>query len=42
MAKLYASEAGKEIVEDAVRIRGGYWYSRSSRSSASTGRRRCC
>src|ERR671929_2374897 len=27
MAKLYASEAGKEVVEDALRIHGGYRYS---------------
>jgi alkylation response protein AidB-like acyl-CoA dehydrogenase len=28
MAKLYASEAGKEVVEDAFRIHGGYGYSK--------------
>ncbi len=28
MAKLYASEAGKECVEDAFRIHGGYGYSK--------------
>jgi alkylation response protein AidB-like acyl-CoA dehydrogenase len=27
MAKLYASEAGKEVVEDCFRIHGGYGYS---------------
>ncbi|MDQ4071670.1 MAG: acyl-CoA dehydrogenase family protein [Actinomycetota bacterium] len=27
MAKLYASEAGKEVVEDSFRIHGGYGYS---------------
>jgi alkylation response protein AidB-like acyl-CoA dehydrogenase len=27
MAKLFASEAGKEVVEDALRIHGGYGYS---------------
>jgi alkylation response protein AidB-like acyl-CoA dehydrogenase len=28
MAKLYASEAGKEVVEDSFRIHGGYGYSK--------------
>jgi alkylation response protein AidB-like acyl-CoA dehydrogenase len=28
MAKLFASEAGKEVVEDAFRIHGGYGYSK--------------
>ncbi len=28
MAKLYASEAGKEVVEDSLRIHGGYGYSK--------------
>jgi alkylation response protein AidB-like acyl-CoA dehydrogenase len=28
MAKLFASEAGKEVVEDALRIHGGYGYSK--------------
>jgi alkylation response protein AidB-like acyl-CoA dehydrogenase len=28
MAKLYSSEAGKEVVEDAFRIHGGYGYSK--------------
>jgi alkylation response protein AidB-like acyl-CoA dehydrogenase len=28
MAKLYACEAGKEVVEDALRIHGGYGYSK--------------
>src|SRR3712207_7811631 len=28
MAKLFASEAGKECVEDAFRIHGGYGYSK--------------
>jgi alkylation response protein AidB-like acyl-CoA dehydrogenase len=28
MAKLYASETGKEVVEDAFRIHGGYGYSK--------------
>jgi alkylation response protein AidB-like acyl-CoA dehydrogenase len=28
MAKLYASEAGKEVVEEAFRIHGGYGYSK--------------
>jgi alkylation response protein AidB-like acyl-CoA dehydrogenase len=28
MAKLYASEAGKEVVEDCFRIHGGYGYSK--------------
>src|SRR5204862_5296523 len=28
MAKLYASEAGKEVLEDAFRIHGGYGYSK--------------
>ena len=28
MAKLYASEVGKEVVEDAFRIHGGYGYSK--------------
>jgi alkylation response protein AidB-like acyl-CoA dehydrogenase len=27
MAKLFACEAGKEVVEDALRIHGGYGYS---------------
>jgi len=27
MAKLFASETGKEVVEDAFRIHGGYGYS---------------
>ena len=28
MAKLFASEIGKEVVEDAFRIHGGYGYSK--------------
>ena len=28
MAKLFASEAGKEVVEDSFRIHGGYGYSK--------------
>ena len=28
MAKLFASETGKEVVEDAFRIHGGYGYSK--------------
>ena len=28
MAKLFASEAGKEVVEDCFRIHGGYGYSK--------------
>ena len=36
MAKLIASETGKECVE-SFRIHGGYGYRRNTRSSASTG-----
>ena len=28
MAKLFASETGKEVVEDSFRIHGGYGYSK--------------
>ena len=42
MAKLFASEAGKEVVEDSFRIHGGYGYRRSTRSSGCTATRRCC
>jgi alkylation response protein AidB-like acyl-CoA dehydrogenase len=28
MAKLFASETGKEVVEDCLRIHGGYGYSK--------------
>ncbi len=41
MAKYLASEYCKEVVEDAFRIHGGYAYSRSTKSSASTARHRC-
>ena len=41
MAKLFASEAGKEVVEDAFRIHGGYASRRGTRSSGSTATPRC-
>ena len=40
MAKLFAFETCDEVTLDAMRILGGYGYSRSFRSSATTATRR--
>ena len=42
MAKYLASEYCHEVTAESFRIHGGYGYSRSTRSSGSTGRRRSC
>ena len=42
MAKYLASEYCKEVVEDAFRSTAATVSPRSTRSSGSTGRRRCC
>jgi alkylation response protein AidB-like acyl-CoA dehydrogenase len=42
MAKYLASEYCAQVVQDAFRIQGGCGYSRSTRSSGSTAKPRCC
>ena len=42
MAKLFATETAADVSLEAMRILGGNGYRRISRSSVSTGMRRCC
>ena len=41
LAKLRASETAVDVAREAIQIHGGYGYTRSSRSRASTATRRC-